>query len=167
MSAFCSCRSRIVHSQLGYSSSGSATGSWAFFKKFSPFNGWPAGIELLTSGVAFFSAALAACALRAGDAVGVRGSLNGWAADVDVAVGGVCEDVEEPCRGAVWVAVVAEMGAAFWRAGEVVRKRCGWRVDDGGTRAREAARRQLRHIILGGIAGRLRLDVDVDAPSKS
>ena len=123
VSAFFSCRSRIVHSQLGYSSSGSATGSCAFLRKFSPFNGWPAGIELFTSGVAFFSATLAACALRSGDAAGVRGSLKGCAADVDVADGGVCEDADEPCRGAVWVAVVAEMGVALRRAGVVVRKR--------------------------------------------
>jgi hypothetical protein len=85
----------------------------------------PAAILLFTSGVTFFFAASAACALRAGLAAGVNGSLKGCAADVDVAVGGVCEELESPCRPADCVAVVAEMGVAFC-SGEVVdRKRCG------------------------------------------
>ena len=76
-SAFFSCRSNIVHSQLGYSSSANATGSCLSFKKFNPFSGWPAGILLFTSGATFFFAASAAVAFRSGLAAGVNGSLNG------------------------------------------------------------------------------------------
>jgi hypothetical protein len=43
-------------------------------------------------------AASAAVAFRSGLAAGVKGSLKGCAADVEVAVGGVCEDVESPWR---------------------------------------------------------------------
>jgi hypothetical protein len=124
-SAFFSCRSRIVHNQLGYSSSANATGSPLSFRKFRFFSGVPAVTLLFTSGVTFFFAASAACALRSGLAAGVKGSLKGCAADVDVAVGGVWEELESPCLPADWVAVVAEMGVAF-RSGKVVeRKRCG------------------------------------------
>lgn len=80
----------------------------------------PAGILLLTSGATFFFAASDACALSVPDGLGVRGSLRGWAADVDVAGGMVLE-----------------------RRDVVVKKRWGWEM---GFRA---ARRQLRHIILG------------------
>jgi hypothetical protein len=55
---------------------------------------------------------------------------------VDVAGGGVREDVEG----------VAVTGVALERRDVVLRKRCGWEVD---IRALEAARRQLRQIILG------------------
>jgi hypothetical protein len=83
----------------------------------------------------------------------VSGSLNGCAADVEVAVGGVCEDEESPWRAADCVAVVAEMGVAdaARRGVVVVRKRVGCRrVEvEVGIWAREADRRQLRHIILG------------------
>jgi hypothetical protein len=148
-SAFFSCRSRIVHSQPGYSSSASATGSPLSFRKFKPFSGVPAVILLFTSGMTFFFAASAACALRLGLARGVKGSLKGCAADVDVAVGGVWEEVESPCRPAACVAVDAEIGVAFRSGDEVLRKRWGriWVLD--GTREREAARRHERHIILG------------------
>lgn len=92
---------------------------------------------LFTSGVTFFSAALAACAFKSGDAAGVRGSLSGWLGVVDVAVGDV--------------GLVAETGEALWRADVVVRKRCDCRVADVGIRALEAARRQLRHIMFGRV----------------
>jgi hypothetical protein len=104
--------------------------------------------------VTFFFAASAAAALRSGLAAGVKGSLKGCAADVDVALGGVCEDVESPWRGAVCVAVVAEMGVAFLKVGVVLRKRgvAVWGTE--GFSDREAARRQERHIILGvGLVG--------------
>jgi hypothetical protein len=78
---------------------------------------------LFTKGVTFFFAASLAWLLRLPDAAGVRGSLKGCAADVDVAAGGLCEDVESPCRGAVCVATFADMGVAFDRRDEVARKR--------------------------------------------
>ena len=117
-------------------------------------SGCPAGILLFTSGAAFFLAASAAVAFRSGLAAGVKGSLKGCAADVEVAVGGVCEDVESPWRPADWVAVLAEIGVALRRGVVVVRKReacCG--RGNGVVWAREAARRQVRHIILG-VCGR-------------
>jgi hypothetical protein len=76
---------------------------------------------LFTSGVTFFFAASVAWPLRSADGAGVRGSLKGCAADVDVAAGGVCDDVDEPCRGAGWDA--DDMGVALLRREEVVRKR--------------------------------------------
>jgi hypothetical protein len=79
----------------------------------SPFSGVPAGTELRTSGEAFFSAAAAASFFNAGGAEGVVFSLKGCAAEVEVAAGGLCEESEVPCRGAVWVAVLAEMGVAL------------------------------------------------------
>jgi hypothetical protein len=125
-----------------------ATGSCAFFRKLRPLRGWPAGILLFTKGATFFFAASVAWPLSAGDAAGVKGSLKGCAADVDVAAEGVCEEVESPCRGAVCVAVVAEMGAAFWDLEVDVRKRWEFIGVEVGILALEAARRQLRHIIL-------------------
>ena len=101
---------------------------------------------LFTSGVAFFFAASVAWPFWPADGAGVRGSLKGCAADVDVAAGGVWEDVESPCRGAVCVAVLAEMGVALLKRDEVVRKRWGCDV---GIRAFETVRRQLRQIISG------------------
>lgn len=150
-SAFFSCRSRIVHSHAGYSSSGAAIGSCLSFKKLRPLSGWPAGMLLLTRGATFFFAASAAAAFTSGLAAGVNGSLKGCAADVDVAVGGVCEDEESPWRAADCVAVELEMGVALLRGDVVVRKRtfCGRRRDNDGVWwvLREAARRHDRHII--------------------
>jgi hypothetical protein len=114
-STFFSCLVKIVHNHSGYSSSGSATGSCLFFSKFNPFSGVPAAILLFTSGVTFFLAASVAWPFRLADADGVRGSLKGCAADVDVAAGS-----DELGRVAVWV---AEMGVALERREEVVRKR--------------------------------------------
>lgn len=112
-----------------------------FFSKFRPLSGVPAGTLLFTVGVAFFSATLAAFFSIAGLGFGVRGALNGCAAEDDVAAGGVCEDVGEPDRG---VGVEAEeTGVALWRAGELERKR-----RDEGASERDA-RRQLRQIIVG------------------
>lgn len=88
---------RIVQSHGGYSSSGNATGSLPFFRKFSPLSGVPAGTEDSTigdGGVAFLPRATPAFL---GD--GVSGVLKGWAAPVDVAAGGWCES-EVPLRGA-------------------------------------------------------------------
>lgn len=45
-------------------------------------------------------------------AEGVRGALNGWAADVEVAAGGLCEEEGSPCRGADCVAWFGESVAA-------------------------------------------------------
>lgn len=151
-SAFFSCRSRIVHNQAGYSSSGAATGSCLSFRKLSPLRGCPAGMLLLTSGATFFFAASAAVAFRSGLAAGVKGSLKGCAADVDVAVGGVCDEDESPWRAADCVAVALEMGVALRRGDGVVKKRGFWaRRETGGIwwalLLREAARRQDRHII--------------------
>ena len=134
-----SCLCRIVHSHAGYSSSASATGSCLFFSKFKPFSGVPAGTLLFTNGVGFFSATLAAFFSIAGVGFGVRGALKGCAAEVDVAAGGVCDDVGEPWRGVGWAA--EETGVAFARAGEVEMKR-----RDAGAREREA-RKQVRQII--------------------
>jgi len=72
-----SCRVKTVHSHSGYSSSANATGSCLSFKKFKPLRGVPAGTELRTSGVAFFSAAAAASFFRAGGGAGVVFSLKG------------------------------------------------------------------------------------------
>jgi hypothetical protein len=149
-SAVFSCRCNIVHNHSGYSSSGRATGSCLFFSKFKPLSGMPAGMLLFTNGATFFFAASVAWPFRLPEAAGVRGSLNGCAADVDVAAGGVCDDVESPCRGAVCVATFGDMGVALLRRDEVVRKRRGCDI---GTRAFEAARRQLRQIILGDVGG--------------
>lgn len=111
-----------------------------FFSKFSPLSGVPAGTELFTSGVTFFSAALAAFFSIAGVGFGVSGALKGCAAEVDVAAGGACDDVDVPWRG---VGVEAEeMGVAFARAAEDVIER---RVE--GTRVRDALR-QVRQIIV-------------------
>lgn len=101
----------------------------------------PAATELFTSGVAFFSATLAAFFSMLGLGAGVSGALNGCAALVDVAAGGACDDVALPWRG---VGVAAEeMGVAFASAGEEERKR---RV---GALGRREARRQVRQIIVG------------------
>lgn len=113
-SAFFSCLVRISHSQLGYAESSIATGSSLFFKKFKPFNGVPAGIELFTIGCAFSFAG----ASFWGDVAGVIGLDSGCAAEVDVAAGGVCEDA-----GVVW----GDMGVALRRGEQVDRGRndCG------------------------------------------
>lgn len=139
-----SCRLKIVHNHSGYSSSANATGSTLFFSKFSPLSGVPAAILLFTSGTTFFFAASVAWPLRLLDGAGVSFSLNGWAADVEVAAGGLCEDAESPCRGA---GCVAEMGVALEKCAEDVKRR----VDLGrrGDWALEAARRQLRQIMVG------------------
>lgn len=133
-------RCRIVHSQAGYSSSASATGSCLFFSKFRPLSGVPAGTELLTSGVGFLSAALAAFFSMLGLGVGVSGALKGCAAEDEVAAGGACDDVALPWRGEGVEA--DEMGVALESAGEEERKR---RV---GTLERREARRQVRQIIV-------------------
>jgi hypothetical protein len=78
--------------------------------------------------------------LRLGDGAGVSASLKGCAADVDVAGGGVRGDEAE--------VTVCEMGVAFPRREEVLRKRV-FRGED--RRAAEATRRQFRQIILGGL----------------
>lgn len=83
----------------------------------------PAGMLLFTSGVTFFFAASVAWPFKLPDAAGMRGSLNGCAADFDVAAGGVCDDVESPWRGAVCVATFGETGVALLRRDEVVKKR--------------------------------------------
>jgi hypothetical protein len=111
----------IVHSHAGYSSSGNATGSCLFFSKFKPLSGVPAGILLLTRGVTFFFAASLAWALRSPEGAGVSGALKGCAAEVDVAAGGACEDVDAFWRGTGCEA--EEMGVAFVRRDVVVRKR--------------------------------------------
>jgi hypothetical protein len=90
-----------------------ATGSSLFLRKFRPFSGTPAGIEERTSGCALAGASFFAD--------GVSGSEKGCAADVDVAAGGVCEESGEPCRGAVCVAVLGEMGVALRWEGDVER----------------------------------------------
>jgi hypothetical protein len=121
-SAVFSCRCSIVHNHSGYSSSGSATGSCLFFSKFSPFSGVPAGILLLTKGVTFFFAASVAWPLSSGDGAGVRGSLRGCAAPVDVAaLAEERDDVEKACR-VVWDGV---LGFECWRRDEVVSERLG------------------------------------------
>lgn len=149
-SAFFSCRSSIVHSQSGYSSSGIATGSPLSLRKFRPFSGVPAGTELLINGAAFFSAAAAAASFfREAGAEGVMGALKGWAAEVDVAAGAVCEDVGLPWRGAVWVAALGEMGVALRIGAVVERKREEGERGIEGIRDRDAARRQPRQIIVG------------------
>ena len=90
---------RIPHSQLGYSESSSATGSFFPFKKFNPFSGVPAVTELFTVGACF--SALGACN-SAAEGEGVKGVEKGCAAPVDVAAEGVCEDeLGLPCRGAL------------------------------------------------------------------
>lgn len=147
-SAVFSCRCSIVHNHSGYSSSGSATGSVLFFSKFKPFSGVPAGMLLFTSGATFFFTASVAWPFRSPEGFGVRGSLKGCAADVDVDVaeGGVrIDDDESPGTGAVCAAVFADTGVAFERREEVVRKRrgCG-----GVMRAFEATRIQLRQIMM-------------------
>ncbi len=112
-----------------------------FFSKFKPLSGVPAGTELFTSGVAFFSATLAAFFSIAGLGAGVSGALNGCAAEVDVAAGGVCDNVGEPWRG---VGIEAEeIGVAFASAAdeEKVRRVVGRRVRE--------AHRQVRQIIAG------------------
>lgn len=104
---------------------------------------------LLTRGTTFFFAASVAWPFKLPDGAGVSFSLKGCAADVDVAAGGLWEEVESPCRGA---GCVAEMGVAFARREDVVKRRC---EDD----ALEAARRQLRQIMVGGVVGfQLQLD---------
>lgn len=99
----------------------------------------PAGTELRTSG-AFFSAT--------GDAAsffgaGVMASLKGCAAAVDVAGGGVRdEDV-----------LLAETVVALRRVGAVKKAREAARVVGVDIRAREAARRQVRQIIVEEVRG--------------
>ena len=111
-----------------------------FFSKLRPLSGVPAGTELLTSGVGFLSATLAAFFSMLALGVGVSGALKGCAADVDVAAGGACDDVALPWRG---VGVEAdEMGVALASAGEEERKR---RV---GALAKREARKQVRQIIV-------------------
>jgi len=141
LSPFFSCRSNIVHNHFGYSSSASATGSCLSFKKLRPLSGVPAGTELRTKG-AFFSAGFPSFF-----AAGVIGSLKGCAAEVDVAAGGVWDDEAEPCRGAG--VELAETGVAL-RMGFVVKAREAAMDVEGGIRTREAARRQVRQIIVGG-----------------
>jgi hypothetical protein len=102
---------------------------------------------LLTRCAAFFFADSVAWLLRSADGAGVSGALKGCAADVDVAAGA---DVRSPCRGVVCVDVEAEMGVTLRRVEVEVRKRRGW-ARDADERAREAARRQLRHIIFSGV----------------
>lgn len=128
----------MVHSHSGYSSSGSATGSSLFFRKFKPLSGVPAATELRTRG-AFFSAA----GLPSFFAAGVADSLKGCAADVDVAAGGACDE---------GVGAGAETGAALRRAGAVVKARDVDIDVEGSIRVRDAARRQVRQIIVGGMA---------------
>lgn len=70
---------------------------------------------LLTRGATFFFAASAAAAFTSEPGAGVNGSLKGWAADVDVAVGGAWEDDDSPWRGLDCVAVELEMGVALRR----------------------------------------------------
>lgn len=112
-----------------------------FFSKFRPLSGVPAGTLLLTSGVGFFSAAFAAFFSIAGSGFGVRGALKGCAAKVEVAAGGVCDDVGLPWRG---VGVEAEeTGVALATEGELDMKR-----RDEGAKEREA-RKQVRQIIVG------------------
>ena len=141
LSPFFSCRSNIVHSHSGYSSSASATGSCLSFKKLRPLSGVPAGTELRTKG-AFFSAGFPSFF-----AAGVMSSLKGCAAEVDVAAGGVWDEEESPCRGAG--VELAETGVAL-RMGFVVKAREVAMDVEGDIRTREAARRQVRQIIVGG-----------------
>jgi len=108
-------------------------------------------MELRTRGAGFFSAAAAASFFNEAGAAGVVASLKGCAAEVEVAAGGACDDVEESCRGLDAVVVLAEMGVALRRGVvEKAREACegAWDI-----RAREAARRQLRQIIFGGWRG--------------
>lgn len=89
---------KIPHSQVGYSESSKATGSFFPLIKFRPLSGVPAETELFTVGAAF--CALGACS-SAADGEGVKGVENGCAAPVDVAAEGVCEELFGlPCRGA-------------------------------------------------------------------
>lgn len=96
---------------------------------------------LLTSGTTFFFAASVAAPLTLPDAAGVNFSLNGCAADVDVAAGGVCVDEDE----------LAETGVAFESLDEVVRNRGD--ENRGANGALEAARKQLRQIMVGVLWG--------------
>ena len=95
--------SRTVHNHGGYSLSSNATGSCFPLRKFNPLSGVPATTELFTStgGVDVFGGPGRFCFLGGDDD---RGVLNGCAAPVDVAAGGLCEDCGEPCRGAAGVA---------------------------------------------------------------
>jgi hypothetical protein len=98
--------------------------------------------------VAFFSTAAAASFFSDEGAAGVVSSLNGCAADVEVAVGGACEEPGAPCRGLLCVAVLAEMGVALRRVEAVVKGREARDERSSGIEARGAARRQRRQIIL-------------------
>jgi len=91
------------HSQLGYSSSFIASGSCFPFIKFNPLNGVPAGTDDNTKagGVDFLATGFASVG-------GVEPALKGCAAEVDVAAGGWCVALGEPCLGAVVVAAVGE-----------------------------------------------------------
>jgi hypothetical protein len=81
----------------------------------------------------------------------VLASLKGCAAEVEVAAGGLCEDEEVPCRGAVWVAVLGEMGVAL--RGEVVeRERAGARGRMEGARARRRRQRRQSMVAVVSIA---------------
>lgn len=77
--------------------------------------------------------------MSAEPADGVNGALNGCAADVDVAGGGVCEEV-------VVVVGVVETGVTFERrVVEEMKRRDGVDI--------RAARRQLRQIIFVVVLG--------------
>lgn len=152
-SPFFSCRSSTVHSHSGYSSSAIATGSSRSLRKLRPLRGVPAGTELRTSGDGFFSAAAAAAAASFFNAAGGEGvifSLKDCAAEVEVAAGGLEGEPGAPFRAAVCVAVVAEMGVAFWRVGLVENGRAVRAEESDGMGEREERRRQRLQIILGG-----------------
>ena len=98
----------------------------------------------------FFSAAGLPSFLGAG----VKGSLKGCAADVDVAAGGACDEEAEPCRGAG--AELAATGVAR-RTEPVVKARVAGIEAGSGILARDAARRHVRQIIVGEGADAMRV----------
>lgn len=100
---------KISQSQDGYSESSIATGSVLLLRKFKPFRGVPAGTDDKTR-LGGAAALLDCMPVAAGE--GVKSVLKGWAADVDVAGAGWCDESGESCRDAV-VAVVAEMALAL------------------------------------------------------
>lgn len=132
---------RIPHSHAGYWSSSSATGSCFPFVKFSPLSTVPAGTLLLTTcgggddfatGRSWFAAD------------GDSGAEKGCAADVEVAAGGLCDDVGEPCLGAAELILLGETLARVRICGSLL-------VVEGYLRvavSRIAARRQRLHIIV-------------------
>lgn len=85
--------------------------------------GVPATTELFTrtGGVVVFDEPARSCFLGEDD----RGVLNGCAAPVDVAAGGLCEDCGEPCLGA---AGVAEESVADRGDEEETHRDCGRRL---------------------------------------